>query len=172
MASEASRSNHRATIYTYWIFWIGHFGACHTEHSSCAIWPVGLQRATTGPKFTYTGFSSWANQRHQLRHRTFKAFKSIHRVNILNNRISEWCTLGQLHITHNFDKWTVGLTRATTQTQFTYTQNLFFGTPELLIHISWKFLKISTKLHYLLWVLEPLIQRIPPWRLTSYVNGP
>ena len=146
--------------FTHTRFWIGNFGASHTEHSSCDIWQVGPQRATTGQKFTYTRFSSWANQRQQLRVRTLKAIKSIHRINILIKRISEWCTLGQLHITHNFDKWTVGLTRATTQTQFTYTQNLFFGTPELLIHISWKFLKISTKLHYLLWVLEPLIQRI------------
>ena len=80
-------------------FWIGCFGAGHTKHTRFCIWPVELQRATTGPQFTYTWFLYWAfwgrpHQTHQFWHMTSGASNISHRATIYIYWISESVILG------------------------------------------------------------------------------
>ena len=75
MTCGASKINHRATTYIYWIFLTGYLGASRIKHTSFGTWSVRLPRSTTGPQFTHTGFFNQAfwglpHQTHQFWHMT------------------------------------------------------------------------------------------------------
>ena len=166
MTSEASKRNHRATIYIYWIFVLGILGPAAPNTPVLAYDHWGFQDQPQGHTLHVLDFLIGHFRASHIKHNSFGIWPvrllratQGHYLHILDFWIGNFWAGHTKHT--RFGIWPVGLPRSTTRPQFTYTgffNRAFWGRPHQ-THQYWHMTSGAYKINhratiYIYWIFE------------------